>query len=70
MLTHSDVRAFKCEFCGKSFKQKKNLNEHRKIHTGTFAAHCKICNKGFVQKYNLKLHNDKHHPDISKESNV
>ena len=61
MLSHSEVRRHKCEFCGKAFKSKKNLNEHTKIHTGKFSGYCEICKKGFTQKYNLTLHNLKHH---------
>ena len=40
MLTHSEVRKHKCDYCGKAFIAKKNLNEHTKIHTGKFSRYC------------------------------
>ena len=51
---------FPCEFCGKIFKRRKILNEHRKIHTGKIPRECKICGKhsygASSYMYHLRTH--------------
>lgn len=53
--TNSDVR-YSCEFCGRSFYSKYNLDRHKMIHTGDKPFQCKICKKCFNQQANLKSH--------------
>ena len=44
-----------CEFCGKQFKDKSNLRQHRYSHIGGPYA-CKNCGRGFGRKDLLKSH--------------
>ncbi|KAI4487652.1 hypothetical protein M0802_011965 [Mischocyttarus mexicanus] len=64
--THTDERNFKCEICGKAFRQLSTLSQHKAIHSdarpvSTLISHrkthsehkphkCHICGKGFHQK--------------------
>ena len=47
-----------CEFCGKQFKDKSNLRQHRFSHTGGPYS-CKTCGRGFGRKDLLKSHQSK-----------
>lgn len=50
-----------CEFCGKQFKDKSNLRQHRYSHTGGPYS-CKACGRGFGRKDLLKSHAAKCQP--------
>uniref|UniRef100_U5EM65 Putative zinc ion binding protein n=1 Tax=Corethrella appendiculata TaxID=1370023 RepID=U5EM65_9DIPT len=45
-----------CSECGKSFKQKSNLEDHFNFHSGIRKYKCTICPKSFVQQGNLRAH--------------
>ncbi|XP_036953016.1 gastrula zinc finger protein XlCGF42.1-like [Acanthopagrus latus] len=45
-----------CTICGKSFKIRKYLQIHRKIHTGVKPHSCKYCGREFVCGSSLKRH--------------
>ena len=45
-----------CEFCGKSFSTKLQLNRHSKIHDEQNHVTCLECGKTFNSKGNLKIH--------------
>lgn len=56
MSTHVKDR-FKCEFCGKSsFEGKRDLDEHRRTHTGVKPHKCEVCLKSFNHHRNLAVH--------------
>ena len=51
-----DVKEHKCQFCGKGFVQKANMQAHERIHTGERPYKCQFCNEGFVQLTRKKQH--------------
>ena len=62
-VTHSDVRPFLCDDCGKAFKNDKNLRLHKKLHEPEPEAkgsdpslNCPVCHRGFKSAKLLKHH--------------
>ncbi|KAM5261220.1 zinc finger protein 510 isoform 1-T2 [Hipposideros larvatus] len=54
--THSEVKPYKCNECGKSFCQKGHLIQHQRTHTGEKPFECNECGKTFSQKSHLNTH--------------
>ncbi|KAM9641485.1 zinc finger protein 510 isoform 1-T3 [Trichechus inunguis] len=54
--THSEVKSYKCNECGKSFCQKGHLIQHQRTHTGEKPFECNECGKTFSQKSHLSTH--------------
>ena len=52
---HAHEKPFKCDFCGIGFKQKSNMQKHRRIHTGD-KYKCDIRDKEFTQKTGFNSH--------------
>jgi uncharacterized Zn-finger protein len=50
-----------CEICGKAFRFRSNLAEHRSVHTAVKPFVCKFCGKSSRLKGNLTKHILKHH---------
>lgn len=50
-------RPFPCDLCGKSFKHKHHLTEHRRLHTGEKPFECAKCGKRFSHSGMLKWQN-------------
>lgn len=59
-MFHTD-KAFICEICGKAFRFRSNLAEHRSVHTALKPYVCKFCGKSSRLKGNLTKHILKHH---------
>lgn len=45
--THTDERNFKCEACGKAFRQLSTLSQHKAIHSDARPYVCEFCKKTF-----------------------
>ncbi|XP_050294888.1 zinc finger protein 586-like [Anthonomus grandis grandis] len=58
--THEKVKDYHCDTCGADFTTKRNLDEHRRIHSNERPYICKTCGKSFKQKASLFVHNRSH----------
>lgn len=58
--THAGIKNFPCDICGRMFTTKRNVEDHRRIHTGERPYVCNICGKSFKQKASLFVHNRTH----------
>lgn len=59
LTTHSEVRPYACEVCNKRFKQRHEVNAHKRSHSNP-SFQCDICSKMFVHKSHLTSHRKKH----------
>ncbi|CAH0550417.1 unnamed protein product [Brassicogethes aeneus] len=58
--THAKIKNFPCDLCGRMFATKRNVEEHRRIHTNERPYICDLCGKAFKQKASLFVHNRSH----------
>lgn len=57
ILTHTGVKIYKCDRCGKEFNTNLSLTIHMKIHDAKRKRHaCPVCGKTFLRSNNLKRH--------------
>ena len=49
-------RPFPCEICGKAFKHKHHLTEHKRLHSGEKPFICKKCGKRFSHSGSFSQH--------------
>ncbi|XP_015437735.1 PREDICTED: zinc finger protein 853-like [Dufourea novaeangliae] len=52
--------SFSCNVCGKPFKRREHLYQHRKLHTGERPFVCTTCAKAFSRKEHLVRHSVSH----------
>ncbi|XP_039314295.1 zinc finger protein 836-like [Solenopsis invicta] len=58
--THAGIKNVPCDVCGRMFSTRRNVEDHRRIHTGERPYVCNICGKTFKQKASLFVHNRTH----------
>lgn len=58
--THQGIKNFSCDLCSRKFATKRNVEEHRRIHTNERPYVCDLCGKTFKQKASLFVHNRSH----------
>ena len=56
----SNEKQFECKTCGTSFKLKKHLKKHERIHTNENPFTCKLCGKDFNRSAYLRTHEKIH----------
>ena len=54
------AKRYECDLCKRKFNQLRDMERHRRIHTGERPFTCDVCNKSFSRKDNLKSHARKH----------
>lgn len=55
----SDSRPWSCETCGKSFRHKHHLQEHKRIHSGEKPFKCDRCGNQFTHSGSWSVHKRK-----------
>lgn len=60
MRIHSNVRPYKCNICGATYKCPAALAKHKETHNSENSPQCELCDKKFKTKYYLKIHSRIH----------
>lgn len=60
MNSHTGETPYKCQDCGKEFRERVHLRQHRWTHSSDKFV-CEICGTPFSRKGNMKEHIKKHH---------
>lgn len=69
MLVHTQVKAFKCNYCERSFTVDYNRKTHERIHTGEKPYRCTFCSFTAAQNSNMHTHmRSKHKVEMPKLS--
>lgn len=51
-----DASAYKCDECGRGFQWKRDLAQHKRLHTGEKLLICSVCGKKFTTRQALLHH--------------
>ncbi|XP_053689818.1 zinc finger protein 845-like [Sabethes cyaneus] len=62
-----ELRRFKCNLCTRSFKNRANLWEHTRLHSGKLPFACNDCGTTFSRVKSLMAHQEKYHSKNSTE---
>lgn len=55
------ILAFACDFCGKKYAYKQDLQKHLSVHVGNNIYQCDLCEQGFRLTSELRHHKYKHY---------
>ena len=55
------IASFECEECGRTFKLRRSLMSHKRIHTEAKPFTCDVCPKSFFHSSALKVHRKRKH---------
>ena len=61
-VTHSNIRAHKCDSCEKCSNRKSTLTKHiNSVHNTNWKYECDVCKKIFTKSYYLRVHTNTVH---------
>ena len=63
----SKLKSFQCNTCDKTFKEKRYLKEHERVHSNANQIRCSQCDITFYSRASLWKHNKKFHAVQSTE---
>ena len=59
MRVHEGLK-YNCQYCPKSFVEKRAFEHHLSVHTGVYKFTCPACAKGFNSKASYEKHYQNH----------
>ena len=60
IITHGELKEYKCDYCSKTFRYKRILIRHRLLHSVERPYKCELCLRSFKLQEYLKVHMSTH----------
>ncbi|KAL3315550.1 hypothetical protein Ciccas_005819 [Cichlidogyrus casuarinus] len=72
IIYESGLKAYRCQFCGKTFNRKFCRERHERLHTGQKPYDCLLCNLKFIRLEDRKRHlrSDQHIEAVAEKARV